>query len=172
MMMVLGLFVFTLKTIPYQELQRQRSWRHPTNNRVGYRPVAQFLGPDNDTITLQAVLLPQVTGGKLSLLVLEQMAETGKAWALLEGSGTIYGMYVIESMSETRSQFFSDGNARRIEFTLTLKRVDESLNAMLGDLTEQLSTLKNQTTNYLGQAQTTLTGALDSVTSAVNGVLS
>ncbi|MCF3290968.1 hypothetical protein L1027_24940, partial [Escherichia coli] len=27
MMMVLGLYVFMLRTVPYQELQYQRSWR-------------------------------------------------------------------------------------------------------------------------------------------------
>ncbi|AXW85706.1 MULTISPECIES: phage tail protein [Lonsdalea] len=161
MMMVLGLFVFTLKTVPYQELQRQRAWRHVTNSRIGYRPVTQYVGPDNDTITLQGVLLPQVTGGALSLWALEQMAETGKAWALLEGSGTIYGMYVIESLNETRSQFFQDGKARRIEFTLTLKRVDESLSAMLGDLSTSLGGLKDSATQAIG-----------GLTSAVSGVLS
>ena len=47
--------------------------------------------------------------------------------ALLEGTGTIYGMFVVNSVSETRTEFFSTGSARRIEFTLTLTRVDESL---------------------------------------------
>ncbi|MFP1794029.1 phage tail protein [Lonsdalea quercina] len=160
MMMVLGLFVFTLKTVPYQELQRQRAWRHVTNSRIGYRPVTQYIGPDNDTITLQGVLLPQVTGGTLSLWALEQMAETGKAWALLEGSGAIYGMYVIESLNETRSQFFQDGKARRIEFTLTLKRVDESLSAMLGDLSTQLSNLKDSAAQAIGGLMSTVGGVL------------
>ncbi|MEH8534103.1 phage tail protein, partial [Klebsiella pneumoniae] len=30
MMMVLGLFVFQLRTVPYQQLQYQRNWRHVT----------------------------------------------------------------------------------------------------------------------------------------------
>ncbi len=34
MMMVLGLYVFMLRTVPYQELQYQRSWRHASNSRV------------------------------------------------------------------------------------------------------------------------------------------
>ena len=95
MMMVLGLYVFMLRTVPYQELQYQRSWRHAANSRVNRRPSTQFLGPDNDMLTLSGVLMPEITGGRLSLLALEQMAEQGKAWPLVEGSGTIYGMYVI-----------------------------------------------------------------------------
>lgn len=105
MMMVLGLYVFMLRTVPYQELQYQRSWRHAANSRVNRRPSTQFLGPDNDSLTLSGVLLPEVTGGRLSLLALEQMAELGKAWPLIEGSGTIYGMFVIESLSQTRRSF-------------------------------------------------------------------
>ncbi|HCW46569.1 MAG TPA: oxidoreductase [Erwiniaceae bacterium] len=125
MMMTLGLFVFTLKTVPYQELQYQRSWRFPTNSRVGLRPSAQFLGPDTDTLTLTGTLLPEITGGRLSLFALEQMAELGKAWPLIEGSGRIYGLWVIESITETKTLFFQDGTPRRIEFSIALKRVDD-----------------------------------------------
>uniref|UniRef100_UPI001BD36111 phage tail protein n=1 Tax=Sodalis sp. dw_96 TaxID=2719794 RepID=UPI001BD36111 len=68
MMMTLGLFVFTLKTVPYQNLNRATEYRWPTNSRVGLPPAAQFLGPGNDHITLSGILLPELTGGRLSLL--------------------------------------------------------------------------------------------------------
>lgn len=150
MMMVLGLYVFTLRTVPYQELQYQRNWRHATNVRVKRRPSTQYLGPDNDSLTLSGVLLPEITGGRLSLLALEVMAEQGKAWPLIEGSGTIYGMYVIEGLSQTKTEFFDSGMPKRIEFTLTLKRVDESLSEMFGDLGEQLNSLKDTASSALG----------------------
>lgn len=143
MMMTLGMFVFTLKTVPYQELQYQKAWRHASNNRVGKRPTLQFVGPDTDTLTLSGVLMPAITGGSLSLLALETMAETGKGWPLIEGSGTIYGMFVISELNRTKSEFFSDGAPRKIEFTITLKRVDESLSEMLGDLSGQLVQVKD-----------------------------
>lgn len=56
-------------------------------------------------MTLSGVLLPELTGGRLSLLALEVMANQGKAWPLIEGSGMIYGMFVVESLSLTRSLF-------------------------------------------------------------------
>jgi phage protein U len=37
-------------------------------------------------------------------------------------------------MSETRTYFFRDGAARRIEFSLVLKRVDETRVDLLGSL--------------------------------------
>ena len=127
---------------------------------MGLRPSTQFLGPENDTLTLSGTLIPELTGGRLSLFALEQMAELGKAWPLIEGSGTIFGMFVIESLSQTRSEFFRDGACRRIEFTLTLKRVDESLGEMFGSLSEQLASM-----------QSAATGAVNKVTSAVGGFL-
>ncbi|CAK8738163.1 hypothetical protein SODG_001962 [Sodalis praecaptivus] len=150
MMMALGMFVFMLHTVPYQEFQHQIAWRHPSNSRIGRRPQSQFLGPDEETVTLSGVLLPEITGGRVSLMALQKMAETGKAWSLIEGNGAIHGMFVIESMSRTKSVFFSDGTARRIEFTLTLKRTDENLKEMFGDLSQQLNDLSGALSDTLG----------------------
>ncbi|EGI2387710.1 phage tail protein [Escherichia coli] len=160
MLMVLGLYVFMLRTVPYQELQYQRSWRHAANRRVNRRPSTQFLGPDNDMLTLSGVLMPEITGGRLSLLALELMAEQGKAWPLIEGSGTIYGMYVIEGLNQTKTEFFRDGMPRRIEFTLSLKRVDESLSDMFGDLSAQLNNLQGTATSALSDISKTVGGLL------------
>ncbi|EHK0745656.1 phage tail sheath subtilisin-like domain-containing protein [Escherichia coli] len=104
--------------------------------------------------------LPEITGGRLSLLALEQMAEQGKAWPLIEGSGTIYGMYVIEGLNQTKTEFFRDGMPRRIEFTLSLKRVDESLSDMFGDLSAQLNNLQETATSALSDISKTVGGLL------------
>ncbi|WP_145592898.1 phage tail protein [Yersinia bercovieri] len=144
MMMALGMFVFMLQTVPYQDFQHQMAWRHPSNARIGLRPSSQFLGPDEESITLSGVLYPELTGGKVSLMALQLMAETGKAWSLIEGNGAIHGMFVVESLSRTKSLFFSDGSARKIEFTLTLKRTDESLKEMFGDLSQQFDDIASQ----------------------------
>ncbi|TDB52644.1 MULTISPECIES: phage tail protein [Photorhabdus] len=150
MMAALGLFVFMLKTTPYQSLQHQQSWRYGFNNRVGARPAFQFMGPNNDTITLSGALYPEITGGRLSLLALQLMAESGKAWSFLDGSGTIYGMFIIESIDQTKSEFFTDGTARKIDFTVTLRRVDDNLGEMFGDLRTQMTDLKTRVTHKLG----------------------
>jgi phage protein U len=150
-MLTLGLFVFQLQTVPYQSLQRDVDYRWPVNNRVGLRPLPQFLGVNEEKITLSGVLMPEITGGRLSLMALNLMADEGKAWPLLEGSGTIYGMFVVNSVSETHTEFFSNGAPRKIEFTLTLTRVDESLAAMFGDMKAQADGLLNQAGGLTGQ---------------------
>lgn len=134
MMMTLGMFVFGMQTLAYQEFQRQTDWRHSSKARIGARPARQFIGPGDDLITLPGVLLPELVGKTLSLDALRIMADTGKAWPLIEGTGRIYGIYVIESMSETKTLFFRDGAARRIEFSLKLARVDEGRIDLLGSV--------------------------------------
>lgn len=151
MMLTLGMFVFMLRTVPYQSMQRNAGFRWPTNARIGQRPTAQFLGADNEKITLSGVLMPELTGGTLSLMALQLMAAQGRAWPLIEGNGTIYGMYVIESIAETKTQLFSNGSARQIEFTLNLMRVDESLISMFGDLRQQAADLLNQASKKISE---------------------
>ena len=132
MMLSLGMFVFSLSTLAYQELQRQTNWRHASNSRVGAAPALQFVGRGEDTITLPGIILPELAGSTISLDALRLMANTGKAWPMVEGSGRIYGLWVIENLGETKTIFFHDGTPRRIEFTLTLKRIDDDRIDLLG----------------------------------------
>ncbi|WP_263264907.1 phage tail protein [Pseudomonas sp. RIT-PI-S] len=132
MMMALGLFVFGLETLAYQEFQRQTRWRHASTSRIGAPPARQFTGRGDETLTLPGVLLPGLAGAPLSLDTLRYMADTGKAWPLVEGTGRLYGAWVIESLQETRTLFFRDGAARRIEFSLALQRIDDGKDDALG----------------------------------------
>lgn len=132
MMLALGMFIFSLPTLAYQELQRQTEWRHGSNNRVGAAPARQFLGRGDDSITLPGILMPELAGSTLSLDALRLMANTGKAWPMVEGSGRIYGLWVIKSLSETKTIFFRDGTPRRIEFTLSVERIDDDRIDLIG----------------------------------------
>lgn len=166
MMMAYGLFVFALSTAPYQEFKRQVSWRFASNARIGMRPSRQFLGPDDEPITLSGVLLPELSGGRLSLKVLELLGSQGKAWPLIEGTGTIYGMYTLESLETTSTVFFSNGTPRRIEFTATFKRADNYDLRLLGLATGLLGNLAG---DLLGSAGGLVGGAIGGVVGSVAG---
>jgi len=141
MMMIYGLLPFMRQTLPYTQLMHDSSWSWANNSRVGTRPAAQFTGKGNDKITLSGELRPELTGGPVKALAFQLLADEGRAWPLIGGDGTIYGMYVIESFKTTHSDFYADGSARVIAFTLSLLRVDESLVSMFGDLQQQGSEL-------------------------------
>lgn len=125
MMMCLGQFVFSLTTLAYQDLQRQTAWRHAANSRVGARPARQFLGPGDDTINLSGLVALEFTRNTAALDEIRTMADTGKAWPLVDGAGYVYGQWVIEGMTTTNTLFMANGVPLRVEFQLTLTRVDD-----------------------------------------------
>lgn len=132
-MMALGQFAFGLGTLAYQDLQRQTAWRHAANSRVGARPARQFIGPGDETITLCGLLVPEFAGTRASLDELRTMGDAGGAWPLVDGSGRVYGQFVIEHVRETASVFMADGAPRRIEFELQLTRVDDDRTDAVGN---------------------------------------
>ncbi|EAN5458940.1 oxidoreductase [Salmonella enterica] len=98
-------------------------------------------------------------------MTLQWMADTGKAWPLIEGTGFIYGMFVITSLSRTRTFLSPNGHACKIEFTLTLKRVDSNLKELFGDLGAQLEQIRDGITDTAGKAlDAAKTTAIDAVT--------
>lgn len=130
MMMTLGTFVFSLRDLAYQQLQRQTQWRHARTERVGARAARQYLGVSDDKIDLAGLVAPEVTGTPASLDMLRELAQEGRPLALVDGTGLVHGAWVIESLSETRTLFFADGVPRRIEFQLSLMQVDAASEAL------------------------------------------
>ncbi|QUG76381.1 phage tail protein [Erwinia sp. E602] len=160
MMMVFGMFVFTLRTIPYQQLQHSQEWRHVKNDRVNASGAFQYIGPGDSTVTLDGVLYPEITGGNLSLAALNTIGYAGRPWPLIEGGGRIYGMYVMTHLEQGRSEFDRYGNPRKIEFTISLTRVDPDFREKLqsSSVSDVLSDLKNS-------AMKAVNSVSDSVTS-------
>lgn len=127
MMLSLDQFVFGMDTLPFQELHRQGNWKHRGNSRVGARDAIQFLGPGDDLVTINGVLVPELTGSAGSLDELRAMADDGNAYVLVDAGGNVYGAYVIEAVNEAQTNHGIDGAAGRIEFTVGLRRVDDEL---------------------------------------------
>jgi phage protein U len=135
MMMSLDQFVFSLATAPYHELQRQRSWKHCTSSRVGTRDASQFTGAGDDTITLNGMVAPDNgIGMTASIDELARMGDAGDAYVLVDGTGNVYGAFVIEGLNETQTYHTKEGIARKVEFNLTLKRVDDKVLSEVDDM--------------------------------------
>lgn len=138
MMMALGIFVFQLSTASYQELQRTTSWRHAKNSRVGSSPSYQFVGKDEEPITLTGEIYPELTGYQHSLDLLRNMGDTGKQYILIEGTGKIYGLCIIKDVKETRSNFFKNGGTRSIAFSITLEITEDIMKKLIGPTGQML----------------------------------
>ncbi len=146
MMMIYGMFVFELRTLPHQQLQHNKTWRHVKNERINRSASWQYIGAGDDQITLSGVLYPEITGGEVSLSLLTTQAYTGRPWPLIDGVGQIYGMYVITAVRTTRSELDRHGKAKKIEFTVSLERCDEDLRESMASspVSDMLSGMKGK----------------------------
>ncbi len=135
-MMMLGPVRFSIESAAYDRLERSTQYNWASQQRLGdpdYKylglggPALQYIGPGTDTITLNGTIFPQYHGGSLELTLMRLSAGLGTALPLIDGSGMLWGRWVIESVNETKSVLFSDGAARKIEFTMTLRRYQEDL---------------------------------------------
>ncbi|RJF92997.1 phage tail protein [Sphingomonas cavernae] len=129
MMMSLGMFVFEIPSLVYQELQRRTSWSHAQIERVGARAANQFTGPGTETIALSGTTAAELQDGRASLDSLREMGDQGEAWPLVDGAGTVFGNYVIEGLDERHSYFAPNGTPLKIDFGLDLLRVDDAADA-------------------------------------------
>ncbi len=125
-MMALGMFVFSLPTLAYQEIQRKSGWRHARSGRIGAIDATQFVGRENDTITLSGTAYAELMAGRASIDELRDMAAQGKAWSLIDGTGRVYGTFVITGIDEGMKEFFADGTPRRVDFTIELLEIADS----------------------------------------------
>ncbi len=59
------------------------------------------------------------------------MGDAGDAYVLVDGAGNVYGAFTIDSLNETQTYHTAEGIPRKIEFSLTLKRVDDEALSMV-----------------------------------------
>lgn len=123
--LALGTFVFQLRTLPLEQLQRSREFRHPTIDRVGARPASQYTGPGEDTVTLSGVMPIEFSGGMVPVDTLAAIANSGESRMLVTGYGEVLGAYVIVSIEETHRHLLGDGMPRVVDYTVKLRRVDD-----------------------------------------------
>lgn len=142
--MAYGLYPFSINTASFDELVRETQYRHPSHDVVGARPLSQYTGPGDETITINGTIYPSFKGSPLSLDALRAMAEEGKPWPLVSGYGYVFGAYVITSVRETRTVHDTWGIPQKITFTVTLKRTEENLEEAIGLMSDNVNALIGQ----------------------------
>lgn len=123
-LLTLGTFVFGMDTLAYDDLVRRVRWRHAQSDRFQARPASQFMGPGDDTITINALLVPEIGGTYAALETLEEMGSTGESWALLDGQGRVFGNYRIEGLEEGHRSIMAGGIPRAKTVSIELVRED------------------------------------------------
>ena len=123
----LGMFVFAIDTLAYDELQRKRAWRFATNGRVGAKDAIQFTGADLETVNLSGSTHIELADGRVSLDQLIDMAAEGEDWPLVDGRGNVLGNFVITAIDERHRHFLPDGQPRQIDFGIDLLEAPDAV---------------------------------------------
>ncbi|BAV65748.1 phage tail protein [Sphingobium cloacae] len=124
-LLAIGMFVFELSTLAFDQLQRKTDWKHARSDRVGTMAATQYVGPGDETVTLSGSVYAEIADGRVSLADLEAMAAQGDAWPVVDGTGRVYGHFVITALDERHASLMADGRARRIDFGIDLLRVED-----------------------------------------------
>lgn len=119
-MMGLGDFRFEINAAAYQKLTRSQSYRWQQQDRIGRLPANQFVGPALITVDLDGAIYPAFRGGLGQVQTMRDLAGRGEALDLVDGSGKVWGLYVILDVSETEYHHHADGKPRRIDFSLRI----------------------------------------------------
>lgn len=122
--MALGEFIFEDKTAAYQQAQNSMNWRYDKADRFNARPAFQFLGVGDEKHTFSGALFGGDFGKFSSISTLKEMADKGEQYTLLSGLGDVLGEFVITGLDTTGTIFWEDGVPRKIDFTLTIERVE------------------------------------------------
>ena len=128
-LMALGMFLFQIPTLAYDELQRKTDWRFARSARIGARDAVQFLGPGDERISLSGAVYAEITDGRVSIDQLREMADQGEALPLIDGAGTVFGNFVLLAVDERHTAMMADGRPLRIDFGIDLLRVDDPASA-------------------------------------------
>lgn len=124
-MLALGAFRFSISTAAYQQLERQSSYKWEEVERFGQPPLMQYCGYDSETISLKGTILPEYKGGLGQMSQMRVQASLGIALPLVTGTGNYYGLWVVESITEAQEVFWSNGQPRKIDFQINLKKYAE-----------------------------------------------
>ena len=124
-MLKLGQLKFSIDTAAYDSLQRSWNYNWQAQSRIGNIPALHYTGRGEDSITLPGTIYPGHSGTKDYMEQIAIEAEKGKPLLLVSGLGDILGYWAIKSLQKTSSNFFSDGQPRKITFNVQLSYYGE-----------------------------------------------
>jgi phage protein U len=120
--MALGPFMFESLDFGYDGVRRNLSTQWADIQTVGGLNRLQWTGGDDDTVDVEGVIFPHEFGGLATLEGVRGAAAAGTVLPLVTLGGNVYGLYVIEGVSEDQSFHDETGRPRKDVFRIRLKR--------------------------------------------------
>jgi phage protein U len=120
--MALGPFMFESLTFGYDGLQRELDTRWATSQVLGRLDLLQWTGGGGDTVSIQGVQFPEEFGGQFTLEALRGASLAGFVLPLVTLAGNVYGLHVVNSVSEDQSFHDHNGRPRKNVFRISLRQ--------------------------------------------------
>ncbi|MDO4427149.1 MAG: phage tail protein [Moraxella sp.] len=127
MLLALGQFVFSTDSVSLASLTRKRDYSFAETSIADGRSHYQYTGVGTDSIELPFVVYEtHGIGRRQSIEDIAEMASTGAGYVLMDGTGYIYGVYIIDTVEEKKSYLTQTGTPLKLEGSIKLTRVDEA----------------------------------------------
>lgn len=117
--MTLGDIRFSVAEGAYTNLSRRLEMLVARLPRAGGQSARQLLGED-ETIEIEGVCYPGQRHAADRVESFRALARTYKPELLTDGTGVVWGLFVIEGVDESGSDFLSNGVAQRQGFRISL----------------------------------------------------
>lgn len=134
MFILLGPFRFSAKMIAPQTVEEKAGYRWAENARLGTSPAMHFEGINAEEMTLPGVIYPHYREHGAGLTQLRLMKEAASVGTILPmitgGNGYYHGFWVITDITTSKSYMMSDSTPLKVEFSITLKKYGDGLEAI------------------------------------------
>ena len=120
-LLTLGSYQFSMDTAAHDALQRSKTYRWATQQRLTREPASQYVGPGKETISIAGKIYPHFRGGLTQIQALRDEADRGEPLTLVDGRGNNLGQWCIKSIQDKEKDFVREGLPRCIEFSVALE---------------------------------------------------
>lgn len=105
----------------FNDVQVQHQSRYANHDILGQKPVHEYVGPANSTVSFKVKLYAQHNAPpSLYIELLQDMLNSGEAQRLMLGT-RYYGKYILTGFTENQQFFNGVGNSIVTEVTLNLE---------------------------------------------------
>lgn len=120
--MALGPFAFHALRFGFYGLGRELSTRWAEIETVGSLNRLQWTGGEGDGVSISGVVFPHEFGGLSNLEGIRSAALSGAVLPLVTLGGNVFGMYIVERVSEDQAYHDASGQPRRDRYSIDLRR--------------------------------------------------
>ncbi|MFT0892963.1 phage tail protein [Pseudochelatococcus sp. G4_1912] len=124
--MSLGPYAFEAHGFGYTDVTRNLDTSWASIEVVDRFEALQWTGPKSEGMSIRGVLFPHEFGGDASLEGLRAAAISGEPLMLVSLDGGIFGMQVINGISEDRAFMDHLGRPRKNAWSIDLRRYEEA----------------------------------------------